>query len=477
MLGAAKILENMEIGHNVMHGQWDWMNDPEIHSSTWEWDTAQPAEQWKHSHNYVHHQFTNVLGHDNDIGYGILRMAREQKWSPFNLGQPVYNALLATLFQWGVALHDLDIEAIRKREKDPKVMKKQLAQIGRKIRRQIGKDYVFFPALTGPAFLAHRGANGLANLIRNLWSYMIIFCGHFPDGALHFTEEEIEDETRAEWYLRQMLGSANFTGSPLLHIASGNLGYQIEHHLFPDLPSNRYAEISDKVRPLCEKYGIPYTTGPLYKQYGQALRTITKLSLPNRFTKPDRATARETPEVPRGRAKRRRAPDPPYRDGCLDLQGLRVIDMPAGGMRRDPVRQHGRPRAGQAQGDPVRAQPDLRRVRREPRAAGGLPRQRGGGRPQRVPLPAVHIVVRRGWRRGLGRGVERVARPPSPPTAWVLVTTSGFEFVRPTPGVGRPAPGVLAELGDRGPQAAHVLSPACADCGHGNSRRRGRRGR
>ncbi len=101
-LGLAKILENMEIGHNVMHGQWDWMNDPEIHSSTWEWDTGQPAEQWKHSHNYIHHQFTNVLGYDNDIGYGVLRMAREQKWHPVNLGQPVYNALLASLFQWGV---------------------------------------------------------------------------------------------------------------------------------------------------------------------------------------------------------------------------------------------------------------------------------------------------------------------------------------------------------------------------------------
>ena len=48
LLALHKILENMEIGHNVMHGQWDWMNDPEIHSSNWEWDTAQPAEQWKH---------------------------------------------------------------------------------------------------------------------------------------------------------------------------------------------------------------------------------------------------------------------------------------------------------------------------------------------------------------------------------------------------------------------------------------------
>ena len=217
----AKILENMEIGHNVMHGQWDWMNDPEIHSSNWEWDTAQPAEQWKHSHNYVHHQFTNVLGHDNDIGYGILRMAREQKWHPFNLGQPVYNALLASLFQWGVALHDLDIEAIRKGEKDPKEMKRQLAQIGRKVPQPDRQGLRRLPGADRPGVRADGcTANATANLTRNLWSYMIIFCGHFPDGALHFTEEELEDETRAEWYLRQMLGSANFTGGPLLHIMS-----------------------------------------------------------------------------------------------------------------------------------------------------------------------------------------------------------------------------------------------------------------
>ncbi len=298
MLGIAKILENMEIGHNVMHGQWDWMNDPEVHSSNWEWDTAQPAEQWKHSHNYVHHQFTNVLGYDNDIGYGILRMAREQKWNPVNLGQPVYNALLATLFQWGVALHDLDLEAIRKMEKDPKVMRKQLRQIWRKGRRQAGKDYLVYPLLSGPHFMTTVYANVVANLMRNLWSYTIIFCGHFPDGAVHFTEEQIEDETRPEWYLRQMLGAANFEGSELMHIMSGNLGFQIEHHLFPDLPSNRYAEISVRVRQLCVKYDLPYTIGPLHKQYGQVLRTIVKLSVPNRFTAADRE---DIVEVPHGR--------------------------------------------------------------------------------------------------------------------------------------------------------------------------------
>jgi len=284
LLGSAKILENMEIGHNTMHGQWDWMNDPEIHSSNWEWDTTQPAEQWKHSHNYIHHQFTNVLGHDNDIGYGILRMSRDQKWTPYNLGQPVYNFLLAAFFEWGVALHDLDIEAIRKGKKDPKLLKKQLKQIGSKVGKQTFKDYLMYPLLTGPSFFHTLSANFTANLMRNFWSYMIIFCGHFPDGAVHFTEEELEDETRAEWYLRQMLGSANFEGGKLLHIMSGQLGYQIEHHLFPDLPSNRYAAISVKVKDICKRYDIPYTTGPLHKQYGQTLRTIMKLSLPNRRT-------------------------------------------------------------------------------------------------------------------------------------------------------------------------------------------------
>jgi fatty acid desaturase len=278
----------MEIGHNVMHGQWDWMNDPEIHSSNWEWDTAQPAEQWKHSHNYIHHQFTNVLGYDNDIGYGILRMAREQRWHPHYLGQPIFNALLAGLFQWGVALHDLDLEAIRKGKKDPVEMKRQLKQIAKKGRNQALKDYILYPALSGKHWKSTIKANATANFMRNVWAYMIIFCGHFPDGALHFTEEELEDETRGEWYLRQILGTANFEGGKLLHIMSGNLGYQIEHHLFPDLVSNHYSEISPEVRALCDKYAIPYTTGPLHKQYGQVLRTIHKLSLPNSWTKDDR---------------------------------------------------------------------------------------------------------------------------------------------------------------------------------------------
>ena len=294
MLGLAKIIENMELGHNVIHGQWDWMNDPEVHSSAWEWDTACPSEQWKHSHNFVHHKYTNVVGKDDDVGYGILRVTRDQKWHPVYLAQPLTNAVLAGFFQYAVALHDLNIKEIRKGRKDPRTTLRQLKQIGRKVGRQTVKDYVLFPLLTGPQFLSTLTANATANLMRNLWSYTVIFCGHFPDGAEKFTVEELEQETPHEWYLRQMLGSANFSAGPVLAFMSGNLCYQIEHHLFPDLPSNRYAEMSVRVRALCEKYDLPYTTGSLAGQYAQTLRTLWKLSLPDRFLT---ATSDAAPET------------------------------------------------------------------------------------------------------------------------------------------------------------------------------------
>jgi linoleoyl-CoA desaturase len=282
MLGVAKILENMEIGHNVLHGQWDWMNDPTIHSQSWEWDNVCPADQWKHSHNVVHHTWTNVMGKDRDVGYEILRVSDKQPWKPGYVFQPVYNALLALLFQWGVAVHDVPLGVVANDRQKLAEARPLIDGIARKARRQLVKDYVLWPLLGGPFFLWVAGANMLANAMRNVWSYMIIFCGHFPDGSYVFTEEEVAGETRGGWYLRQIMGSCNIEGGPLFHVMSGNLSFQIEHHLFPDLPSNRYAEVAPRVRALCARYGIPYNTGSLARQFGSVMRTIFRLAWPSR---------------------------------------------------------------------------------------------------------------------------------------------------------------------------------------------------
>jgi fatty acid desaturase len=291
-LAAAKSIENMELAHNIGHGQWDWMNDPEIHSGTWEWDMVGPSSQWRYSHNYRHHVFTNVVGMDEDLGYGVMRVTRDQTWKPSHLTQPLRNLLMALTFEWGIGLHDLYSEKLRATTGDDKST--HTRAFVRKIGRQTAKDYVLYPSLSGRRWRRTATANVTANLLRNIWAYVVICCGHFADGAEKFSPAVLKDETKPEWYLRQMLGTADFDAGPVMAFMSGNLCYQIEHHLFPDLPSNRYADIARRVKAVCVAYDLPYTTGPLVRQYLLALRTIMKLALPDRFLT---ATSDDAPET------------------------------------------------------------------------------------------------------------------------------------------------------------------------------------
>jgi linoleoyl-CoA desaturase len=305
----------------------------------WDWDTASTKEAWKHSHNYIHHTYTNILGKDRDLGYEIMRIDPHQKWHPFYLLQPFYNVLLMSLFEWGVAVHDLDFEAIRSGEKSMKQVRKELKGIAGKARLQIQKDYVAWPLLSAAvstaveagvrALVSRRGrrkggalgvadrvrrsvrrpsdrrtpefdaldtfrrtyiatamANAWANVIRNVWAHGIIFCGHFPDQTYVFTEEEVRDEQPGGRYVRQLIGAANIEGGPFFHVMSGNLGYQVEHHLYPDMPSSRYGEIAPRVRKICKRYGLPYNTGPLSKQWWAVHRTIARLAFPGGKPRP-----------------------------------------------------------------------------------------------------------------------------------------------------------------------------------------------
>ncbi len=312
-LSVAKILENMEIGHNVMHGQWDWMRDPKIHSTTWEWDNVSPASQWKHSHNEVHHNFTNVVGKDNDLGYGIMRVDEDQRWVPFYLGQPLWSFINACFFEYGIAAYDLELgKNLKKgRHKEP-AFRARAKEVLVKIRKQVTKDYVVHPALSGPSFVPTLAANFTANLVRNLWTNSVILCGHFPSGVQTFERRSIVGETRGEWYLRQMLGSANISGSKALHIMTGNLSHQVEHHLYPDLPSSRYAEIAVEVREVFDRYGLTYVTGPMYKQVASAWWKIIRLSLPNDFVEKhlDRSVAAPVTALVRRTPKRDKATEP-----------------------------------------------------------------------------------------------------------------------------------------------------------------------
>ena len=191
----------------------------------YEWDNVCPSEQWKYSHNYIHHTYTNILGKDRDIGYGILRMDEDQPWHPYYLGNPVYAFAADGVLRVGRGAARPRGREHRRRASARWTENKAAARRASSARSssQALKDYVLFPALTGPLFPLTLAGNATANLVRNVWAFNIIFCGHFPAGVATFTEEESEDETRGQWYYRQLLGSANITGGKLFHVMTGNL--------------------------------------------------------------------------------------------------------------------------------------------------------------------------------------------------------------------------------------------------------------
>jgi linoleoyl-CoA desaturase len=280
-LGVSKILENMELGHNVMHGQYDFMQNKRLLGQTYEWDTWCTSDNWRYSHNYRHHTFTNVLGEDHDIGYGVLRLFPEQKWEPRFLANVPMMVTLAVFFENLLALQTLEIEKLYSGEKTGKEILENSKPIVKKAARQMAKDYLLFPLLAGPFFLPVLAGNFIANIIRNLWTFTIIFCGHFTADSEVFDKSIVENETQAHWYLRQLKGSSNLTGGKLFHILSGNLSHQIEHHLFPEVPAHRYAEMSVEVQEICKRYGQHYNKASIVKQFSTVVGRAFKYSLPS----------------------------------------------------------------------------------------------------------------------------------------------------------------------------------------------------
>ncbi|EOR05431.1 fatty acid desaturase family protein [Acinetobacter tandoii] len=282
LLGISKIVENMELGHNVMHGQFDWLNDPSLNGANYDWDTIATGDDWKYTHNYVHHTYTNIVGKDHDVGYGLIRVSESQPWEPRFLFNIPLAIQLMIFFEWYVGVQNLHLEdVLAYKTKTWREVWQDSIKLRKKVKRQVIKDYVFFPLIAGPNAIPVLAGNAVANVIRSLWASAVIFNGHFTEDAETFELDNTENETRAEWYLRQIRGSSNFSGTKWLHILSGNLSHQIEHHLFPDMPANRYAEVAPKVKALCAEYGVHYNEASFIKQFASVWVRLGQCSLPN----------------------------------------------------------------------------------------------------------------------------------------------------------------------------------------------------
>jgi NADPH-dependent stearoyl-CoA 9-desaturase len=307
-LATYKVLENMEIGHNVLHGQYDFMHDPELSSATYEWDMVGTAKSWKKAHNATHHVFTNVIGRDRDFGYNAFHFSAEVPWKPIHLLQPVLSPLTGLFFEYSIGAYDLGLldglgptssGAAGLKRRPRREVARDVWAFARKAVRKKFVEYVFYPALAGPLAVKVIAGNVAANALRNGWAYAVIYCGHLTQGTETFREEDLAGEDRAGWYARQVRGSGNFETGWLGRVLSGHLGFQIEHHLFPNIPAWRYPAMAPRVREICERHGLPYETGSLASQFASAMRRLVRFAVPARTRNAPRV--RPTSGCPHGR--------------------------------------------------------------------------------------------------------------------------------------------------------------------------------
>ncbi|MCH8542859.1 MAG: acyl-CoA desaturase [Alcanivorax sp.] len=278
-LSVSKIIENTELGHNLMHGQYDWADDPLLAGSSYEFDVVATSDNWRSGHNDHHHTNTGIEELDNDIG--VLRFSENQAWRWYHLLQLPVAFVFAMLSQWGVAIQDMRIGDLSEgRISVSSFWKYRFSPFLKKSFRKLAKDYVIFPALSGPFFLQVLVCNLVANCLRNVWVWLIIACGHCVGGITLYKKADVVGLPEQHWFVRQITSSANFATGKLMTIMTGHLGYHIEHHLFPTVPARHYPAISEEVRAICREYALPYNDRPLGARIGEVLVRLARFSFP-----------------------------------------------------------------------------------------------------------------------------------------------------------------------------------------------------
>ena len=276
----------MEIGHNVMHGQWDWMRDPKIHSTTWEWDNASPSEQWKHSHNELHHTYTNVIGKDNDLGYGIMRVDEDQRWVPFYLAQPLWNFINACFFEYGIAAYDLELGKNLRHQEAPQQPGVQGPRQGdaEEDPRPDDQGLRRAPAAVRPVGADHAGRERH----RQPGPQPVDPLGHhvrpLPRGRrdLRAPLDQRRDPRRVVPAPDARLGQHQRQQGDALHDRQP-VASRSSTTCSPTCRATATPRSPRRCRRCSTKYDLTYVTGSLPRQVGSAWKKVIRLSLPNDF--------------------------------------------------------------------------------------------------------------------------------------------------------------------------------------------------
>jgi fatty acid desaturase len=274
------------VTHPILHGAYDKVpNVPERYTRKAfakgsrrfiDWLDWIKPEAWSYEHNIMHHYH---LGEEDDPDC----VQRNAKWlHSANIPMPIrYIITFAFMGMWKFLYYAPNTLRVLENKKRKEVDKLTISHLEWNIRKKNGFDlwldyilpyagikFIIIPALFIPlGFTAVINALIvvlIAEFLTNIHSFVVIVPNHSASDIYMFEEPH---KTQGEFYLRQIMGSVNYnTGSDAIDFAHGWLNYQIEHHLFPNLPLSQYQKMQPLVKEVCEKHNIEYRQESVFKR-------------------------------------------------------------------------------------------------------------------------------------------------------------------------------------------------------------------
>ena len=277
--------------HPILHGGYDKVpNIPERYTKKYfakgarryvDWMDWIKTDAWSYEHNIMHHYH---LGEDDDPDHveNNLQWLIQSK-IPMWLRYIIVYAFAGT---WKFTYYAPNTLRILANKKLKEAHKKEITDFELNPRTKAGLElwmeyllpygllkFVVFPALFLPLGTA-AVLNALiimlfAEFFANLHSFLVIVPNHSAEDIYMFSEPS---KSQGEFYLRQIMGSVNYnTGSDAIDFAHGFLNYQIEHHLFPNMPLSYYQKMQPIVKDICTKHNLEYRQESVFKRIGMTI--------------------------------------------------------------------------------------------------------------------------------------------------------------------------------------------------------------
>jgi len=290
-----KQLQSTEIGHPVLHGAYNKIpGEHGYHSRNFEWKAPIDESSWIVGHNGKHHGLTNVDGSDPDIDFGHARVTEQSKHRFRHYFQVPLTLLTFPVFSVAMNAHFTGLVDLYVRPEDDKMhfaedrsdasKREAWSRFNRKAAPYYAWEFGVLPLIGGPRFLRVLLGNILTEAMRDVYTAATIYCGHIGEDVASFPEGT-RPRSKGERYAMQVSTANNFEVPWAISVLCGGLDLQIEHHLFPQLPTNRLREVAPQVRKVCEAHGVEYRSASWPRTLSRAFKHLWQLSFPTQSDK------------------------------------------------------------------------------------------------------------------------------------------------------------------------------------------------